>query len=611
MKNFKWIHNLKVAFLNLEIKHKLLLSFFVMPIFLIISVGFISYLSSTRALWRQNNDIIYQYQQSRIAEMTRNKNRYELIASTITGNTTIQELISPTILSTVHEFDMVRTVLNPTLHSFLDASEAGMNIQLIRYNDMNSEIIFTNFEDLLNHRSWSGQDIAAGRRSYQLVNFSRIRDFDWVEDVMLEFVHGSGGVWRQVGYDRQYGNISYLHEIKDMSTLRNEAVGFLRITVTLEMIESEMVENGDGILNLVFDNQNQLLSTEQYKVEFYEENQDIIHTIAKNDGSIIEHTNHSLTLLKSDPFGDSWYMISVFSTDVIAENLYLIRTITLLSILCAGLLLLLMVLKLSSSFSNRITMIATKLHHFSSGEPNVKITGLGQDEIGFLSNAFNNMSEQITTLIYDNYVSDIEKKDALLKALQAQINPHILYNSLSSIGRLAEIGETEEIINMVQALVSFYRLTLNRGQELLPIRDELYHLKAYLEIFRIRKGEMFEITFDIDRDILEYQTIKVILQPFVENIFEHAVKPDYSIINISIKLKNQNDDILFIIKDDGIGMAKEKLEQIFCEKTPLGYGIVNVNKRIKLQYGEKYGVNITSEPWCGTIVKILIPKIKV
>jgi len=263
---------------------------------------------------------------------------------------------------------------------------------------------------------------------------------------------------------------------------------------------------------------------------------------------------------------------------------------------------------LSASFSKRINAIATKMTDFSHGEFSTKVTGLGQDEIGFLSNVFNDMSEQITTLIYGNYISDIEKKDALLKALQAQINPHILYNSLSSISRLAEVGRTDEITNMVQALTKFYRMTLNRGTDIISIEDELSQIKAYVEVFRIRKGETFSVVFDVDDAILHYQTTKIIIQPFVENIFEHVVKMDGSIINIHIAVQPHGDDILFTIQDDGIGIPRDKLDIILNEEVSQGYGIINVNKRVKIQYGQEYGVSITSELGVGTRVEILVPR---
>ena len=593
---------------NLKIRHKLLISFFVVPVFFVFCVGFASYLSSTDALRRQGYDIIYQHQQNTIAEINRNMNRYELIAKTISGNTSIQTLISPRYITALREYEIVRNVLNPTLNSFLDASESGINIQLIRYNDVNSEIIIGNIENLLAQPPSIDFYLSGGRRQFQVFNYSRVRNLPWIKLAMQGLGSPGGGSWVQVGRDRDYGYISFLHEIIDLSTPRIEVIGLLRLTVMFDTIYSEHFNGTGGSFNLVFNSQQQLLSAEPYKVDFFKENKDVFDTFLSSSNSQMLLREQGITLIRSKLFGDDWYIISVYPTSIITENVNRIAIITISSFSFAGVLLLLLTFVLSNSFSKRINAIATKMQDFSYGEPSMKITGFGQDEIGFLGNVFNDMSEQISVLIYDNYISDIEKKDAQLKALQAQINPHILYNSLSSINRLAELGETDEIIHMVQALAKFYRMTLNKGSEIISIEDELSQAKAYVEVFRIRKGETFDVTFDVDDNILQYQTTKIIIQPFVENIFEHVIKWDNSAINIHISVQPHGKDILFTIQDDGIGIPPDRLESILNEEVSQGYGIINVNKRIKIQYGPAYGVSITSKAGIGTSVNVLIPK---
>ena len=592
---------------NIKIRHKLLFSTFVIPVILVVFVGYVAYLSSTAALRQQSYDIIYQYQQSTTAEILRNMNRYELIAKTISGNSTIQTLLSPRPIATLRELEMVTTVLSPTLDSFLDAAESGINIQLIRFNDYNSEIIPANIENILAHPATTAFYVSGGRRQFHVINYRRVRDLQWFRNAMQELNTPGAGMWTQVGHDRDYGYISFLHVITDFSPARSEIIGLLRLTVTFNTIYNGSI-NGSGGFNLVFDGEQRLLSAEPHKVGFYEMNRYVLNSLLNSADTDLLLRDQGLMLIRSNAFGDSWYIISAFPIGIITENVNRIAIITVVALAVAAILLLLLTYVLSNSFSKRINAIAMQMQQFSSGKPNMKITGLGQDEIGFLNNVFNDMSEQISSLIYDNYISDIEKKDALLKALQAQINPHILYNSLSSVSRLAELGKTEEIINMVQALVKFYRMTLNKGQEIIAIKDEISQIMAYIEVFRIRKGDTFNVTFDVDDDVLEYQTIKVILQPFVENIFEHVIKLDGSIVNIIIAVRTQDDKIIFTVQDDGIGIPRDKLVNILNEDMSQGYGIINVNKRVKLQYGADYGVSITSKPGIGTGVSVIIPK---
>ncbi|MCL2362388.1 MAG: histidine kinase [Defluviitaleaceae bacterium] len=601
MRISQWFH-------NLQIRHKLLLSFFVIPVILVLSIGFATFLSSTDALRRQGYDIIYEHQQSTIAGIIRNMNRYELIAQTITGNTTIQTFIAPNYITPLREYEIVRNVLNPTIHSFLDASESGINIQLIRYNDINSEIITGGIGSLLAYPRSIDFRLTGRRRQFQVLNYSRIRDLHWTSFAMEE-VNTRGGIWAQVGNDRDYGYISFLQEITDMSTPRIEVIGLLRLTIMFDTIYTDNFNGTDGSFNLVFDTGHRLLSAEGYKVDFYEMNRDIFYGFLSGDDSQMLLRDQGITLIRSGEFGDNWHIVSIYPTRFITENVNRIAIITVFTFAIAGTLMFLLTFVLSKSFSKRINAIATKMQDFSSGEPGMRITGFGHDEIGFLGNVFNDMSEQISTLIYDNYISDIEKKDAQLKALQAQINPHILYNSLSSISRLAELGETADITNMVRALAKFYRMTLNRGSEIISIDDELSQIKAYLEVFRIRKGETFNVVFDVEDTVLMYQTLKIILQPFVENIFEHVIKIDGSTININITVRACGDDILFTVQDDGIGIPRDKLVNILNDEVSQGYGIINVNKRVMLQYGQEYGVSIKSEPGIGTSVSVRIPRL--
>ena len=603
MKYFRW-------FSNLKIKQKLLLSFFAIPIIFVIIVGFVSYLSSTNALRRQSYELINQYQQSTIADINRNKNRYELIAQTITDNTTIQTLISPYQLQTTRELEIVRTVLNPMFFSFMNAAEAGINIQLIRYNDYNSEIIMGNVENILAYPRAIPFYINDGSRQYQVINLSRAVNMPWFESLIYDDGGQLNGNWLQIGNDSEYGYITFLSEISNMAITGANATGLLRLTIMFDTIYSESPYTAESGFNLVFNNQNRLLSAEPHKIHFFEDNSEIINSFINNSNSEMLLGNQGITLIKSEAFSDGWYIISAYPTGIITENVNRIAIITIMTFMIAGALLLLLTFILSNSFSKRLNVIATQMQQFSSQEPSVRVTEMGQDEIGFLSDTFNEMSEQITTLIYDNYISDIEKKDALLKALQAQINPHILYNSLSAISRLADLGRTEEITNMVQALTTFYRMTLNQGNEILSVGDELAQIKAYIEVFRIRKGETFDVVYDIDENLLQYQSIKVILQPFVENIYEHATKPDGSLINIYIGVAAKGSDILFTVKDDGIGITNDKIDDLLYEDTSQGYGIVNVHTRIKHQYGPDYGVTITSKPEQGTCIKILIPQLE-
>jgi len=593
-------------FSNLRIKHKLILPFFVLPITLIIIVGLISHNSSTNALRRQSHYLIYQYQQSSIAEIQRTLDRYEFLANTISRNVGISQLMSPNRLDPFQEYLSLINVLYPTLNATLYATDAGINIQLIRYHDYNSEIIYGNIENLLETLRVSEYYISGGRRQFQLVNFERVQDRLWVQEAKY---YSFENKWMQVGHDRDYNYISLLHELTATSDFRTEPIGLLRLTIMFSTIYSEDLTDSNSGFSLIFNEQMELLSGEAEKVAFFRENESFLRSFSDSSESETVLNSQELLLVKSQPFANDWFIISVFPMQYITENINIITNTIIITLIGSAILLFLLTYFLSNSFSKRINAISMQMQSFKSGSLDAKISGSGQDEIGLLGEIFNDMTEQISTLIHDNYQSNIDKKEALLKALQAQINPHLLYNSLSAVGRLADLGETDEINRMINALTKFYRITLSKGNEIITVENELSHVQAFIEIFQIRIGEMFSVTYTIDDKALEYHTIKVILQPFVENVFEHALKLDDSVININITVQSEEEAILFTIQDDGTGIPPERLGKLLTSNAPDTYGVANVNERIKLQFGSQYGVNITSCLGAGTRVDIRIPKV--
>lgn len=252
------------------------------------------------------------------------------------------------------------------------------------------------------------------------------------------------------------------------------------------------------------------------------------------------------------------------------------------------------------------------MQKFQGGDFNKKLKTIHNDELGYLALSYNEMVENTQVLVQEVYIANIDKKEARLKALQAQINPHFLYNSLSSISRLANKGEVDKINIMVSSLVKFYRLTLNKGKDIIQVSDEIEQIKAYVEVLKIRMNEAFDIKYEIDDEVLKYYTVSVILQPFVENVLEHGIYDREGPINIIFSAMVVDGKIEFKIKDDGVGISEDVQKKIFTsDENSKGYGIRNVDARIKLQYGNDYGVSIFSKIRFGTVITITIPKYEV
>lgn len=232
-----------------------------------------------------------------------------------------------------------------------------------------------------------------------------------------------------------------------------------------------------------------------------------------------------------------------------------------------------------------------------------------KDEIYLLEVTYDKMVERIFNLLQKNR-DDMEVQRKLeLDSLQMQINPHFLYNTLDAIAWLAKIKKQVEIENIIMSLAQFFRITLHNGDKFITVGEEIELIKKYLDIEKFRFPERFEVYFDVDERIIGHQTLKLILQPVVENAIKHglAVAKYRGHIYISVKMEQNN--IIYQIKDDGVGFAPPADILVKDEKKSYqqgGYGLINVNERIKLEYGEGYGLTVESSPNQGTLVTIII-----
>ena len=232
-----------------------------------------------------------------------------------------------------------------------------------------------------------------------------------------------------------------------------------------------------------------------------------------------------------------------------------------------------------------------------------------QDEIGELIMSFSKMERKLNYLINEVYKSRIKEKEYEMKALQAQINPHFLYNTLSLINWKAIEAGKRDISKITLALSAFYRTSLNKGNNITHISGEIENMRSYLSIQLMLHDDGFDVTEDIDYSVLEYTCPNLILQPLIENAIDHGidVMPGDRRGTISVICKDMDTYIQFVIKDNGIGMTKEQTVKILT-KDSKGYGVRNVNERLKLCYGEEYPMIIKSKENTGTEVIITIPK---
>lgn len=261
----------------------------------------------------------------------------------------------------------------------------------------------------------------------------------------------------------------------------------------------------------------------------------------------------------------------------------------------------------SGMVSSRIERLTHFMQEVQEGSMDMQMESDDRDEIGMLYRGFGSMMKRIRTLINEVYLSKITQKEAELKALQAQINPHFLYNTLSLINWKALAAGEEDISRMTLALSTFYRTALNRGRNVLQVETELSNTRAYLEIQSMLHDGDFDYEIEAQTEILQCESLNLILQPLVENAIHHGIeKKTDGRGKITVRGWKEDNCVWFMVEDNGVGMEQEVADKILTMESK-GYGVRNVDERIRLCYGEKYAMKVESVVGKGTKMTIHFP----
>ena len=308
---------------------------------------------------------------------------------------------------------------------------------------------------------------------------------------------------------------------------------------------------------------------------------------------------------------NDWVFYFYKSQDAISGSVRRLLLEEIPLIIACGFIILFLGLSFSRIFTRKIEELTKNMDQVNHGSREVTVSSDSEDEVGILINSFHNMMDEINRLIDEVYVNKIALKEYELKALQAQINPHFLYNTLDLINWISMDYGAEEIGTLTWNLARFYRLSLNHGKSLISIGEEVEHVEVYVNIENYHFDNAISLEVDVPEELKSYACLNIILQPFVENAIVHGIaeKPDIESCEIRICARREEQDIVFSVQDDGPGvdvkeMQKETQQDIRTAQH--GYGVRNINFRLKLCFGEKYGVTyLESEK--GTHVEIKIP----
>ncbi|QCT03857.1 ATPase/histidine kinase/DNA gyrase B/HSP90 domain protein [Paenibacillus algicola] len=498
-------------------------------------------------------------------------------------------------------YDATQNILFPKFQTAVETANRRLWLSIYLKNEVFRET----------YNIYEGTDpLSTKSRLYDVYQYPRLVEKEWYRSYPRDEVYGTTMQWKQIEDDAQYGRISLLRRLVDIGSMQypHDEIGFMRISVSLkDLFDSvDFKKIGDGTTIYIYDSRQGVMISSG------------AGSIAEDDASLSSHTEAQIQgpegkqgdlVIREKLQGLNMELVAIVPENLLDQNTIKVRNLTLLIGLGCILIILVLGTGLSRYFSRRVYKIVKVVDSFQQGEFHKRIHFQGNDEFSKIAHALNEMGANVGRLIQEVYFSDLQKKQAELDSLHAQINPHFLYNTLSSISRLAKFGELDKLQRMVLDLAKFYRLSLNEGRNMIPVQHELEQVQAYIDIQRIKYGERLEVQYCFAPEVVRYETVKLILQPFIENVLEHAWTGDRIYIRICGEVRKEG--LQFNIIDDGVGFPPRTLSGPLSvdQLENAGYGIRNVDQRIRLHYGAPYGVTLYSRPGAGTNISILIPLI--
>ena len=549
-----------------------------------------------------------KYEEENLVNMEAYLNSYleevDSIAKNVNYNYYLQDYLETVIKE---EDDYVDSGIGKNMRSYEMSSQAFSDTLLSRA-DISSIMIFGKKKMLLNRSMYTYQKVALDSK------------LDWYAKAVAKpqdaIITGPN---RHSFFDTDDEVISLSREVQsyENGTFRGVILINLNMNKITEICNSfqEKQENFICIINdkgeLVYEQQN---GRERFAFDEKENRQELNTALGKTKESCfrLNYRGEKYLVTRTDMKTTGWTLVSMVPYKSVMAETMAISGVMILAVAITLIVTLLLLNRILTGVVKPLKKLEKYMVQVNPDNMDQRMEILTDDEIGHLSMKFNQMMDRIRNLKEQVIEEQEDKRKYELQALQAQINPHFLYNTLDSIIWMAETNDSN-IVAMTEALAKLFRISLNKGNEEISLERELEHVKNYLIIQSMRYADKFTYEISAEPGVERCRTIKLILQPIVENCIYHGIKKKRGSGHISIRAFQQEKNLIIKVSDDGCGMTEEIRSKILSDEiepeniSGSGIGVRNVNERIQLRFGKEYGIFYESEEGKGTTVTYVLP----
>jgi two-component system, sensor histidine kinase YesM len=483
----------------------------------------------------------------------------------------------------------------------------------------NATINFTNIE-ALHIFSYNGEVYSMKGASSSLVadyNFTRKKWFEKMKQLKKKSLILPTYIQTDITEEGNNRKVfGYIMEINDVQTNKN--IGYLMVEMDISVFASLLQSISSNQTIIIDDNKTVIYHTQSEYISSQFQTNYVSELLERKAGHMISKLNAGEQMITFNTSANTgWTVLSVIPTNILFSKINSFKLAMVYTIILCILSSIVIAILMSNTVTEPISLLKSRMKMAESGDFDIQIDVKSKDEIGELSISFNNMIARIKKLIQRVYQTEILRKEAELSALQAQINPHFLYNTLQIMDIMAEEKGADEISGSCRALARIFRYSISKGQGFVSLKEEVLHVKNYVYIQQLRLGDLLKVKYNIDDQLYKYEIIKLVLQPLVENAILHGIENSGRSCVIKVSATVERQSLIIDVEDDGAGMEEDELKKVqhslYQEaeddpgSTKSGIALRNVNNRIKLYYSDQYGMSIQSIRNVGTKVTLVLP----